>query len=1352
MKKILGLDIGTTSIGWAYVYEAENNNEKSLIKKLGVRIIPISTDEENDFQKGKSITINADRTLKRSMRRNLQRYKLRRNALITILKEQGLIDADTVLAENNNNSTFETYRLRAEAAKKRIAKEEFARVLLMINKKRGYKSSRKAKNEEEGSLINGMDVAKQLYEEGLTPGQLVYNILMKGGKIIPEFYKSDLLNEFDKIWNFQKGFFPDLLTDDFYEQLKNKGKRATSQLFFAKYNVYTSENKGSRDEKRKQAYKWRSQAVNTRLSIEELAFVLTEINNNINSSSGYLGKISDYSKELYFNKETVGQYQYKQLVNNPHTRLKDQVFFRQDYLDEFEKIWEVQSKYYPVLTDELKTEIRDVIIFYQRRLKSQKHLISNCEFERYHKVIPKSSPLFQEFKIWQVINNIKMVNLEEIGDEALSQDQKNLLFRELQYVATAKKVKVLNILGLNPKKYDLNFKESIEGNRTNAAIFEAFQKILDIEGYLMDFEKMRAEDIYDEIHSVFSDIGIDTGLLRFDSTLVGENLFKQPAYMLWHLLYSFEDDNDKLYSKLQEKYGFKIIHAKIISNISLQQDHGNLSARAIRKILPFMRKGDRYDEACVKAGYNHSFSRTKEEQRSRELKDKLEVFPKNSLRNPVVEKILSQMSNLVNAIIDDNELGRPDEIRIELARELKKSAKERDEMTKGISRATKRHQEIRELLQTEFHINKVTRNDIIRYKLYEELAANGYKTLYMNKYIPQEKLFSKEFDIDHIIPQSRLFDDSFSNKTLAKREINIEKGNKTAYDYLVVKLSEEDFSQYLLRVKDMYKDRKLTKAKYQKLLMKESDIPDDFIERDLRNSQYISKMARQVLEEVVRDVTTTTGSITDRLRKDWQLIDVMKELNFSKYRELGLTETIEGKNGKMEERIIEWTKRNDHRHHAMDALTVAFTKLNHVQYLNNLNARSDKSSSIYGIEQKELYRDKNNRVLFKPPIPLDEFRSEAKKHLESLLVSFKAKNKVVTRNLNKTRKLGKDNYNKQISLTPRGQLHKETIYGRIRKYVTKEEKVGVRFNIDTVEKIAVKRYRKAILKRLIDNGYDPKKAFTGKNNPVKNPLFVDELHTEQLPEKVKLVWLEELYTIRKNIDPKLKIEKVIDKKIQRILKQRLKEYDNDPKKAFINLDRNPIWLNKDKGISIKRVTISGVSNAEPLHEKTDHLGKSVLDKNGNPIPVDFVSTGNNHHVAIYRDEKGNLHEEVVSFYEAVHRVNMGVPIINKEHFKGWQFLFSIKQNEYFVFPSDGFDPSEVDLLNPDNFSLISPNLFRVQKIATLNYFFRHHLETQLINRNETKEVTYYNIRSLLRLEGLIKVRLNHLGNIVEVGE
>ena len=212
MKKILGLDLGVSSIGWALVNEAENKDEKSSIIRLGVRVNPLTADEKGNFETGKSITTNADRTLKRSMRRNLQRYKLRREALIDALKQ--------------------TLKLRAKAAGEEVSLEELARVFLNINKKRGYKSSRKlnkSENTDKGSLIDGMETARILSEEGITPGEYSYRLLCEGKeeKNLPEFYKSDLENEFERIWTFQRQFYPDIMTDTLKEELRGKSEKQT---------------------------------------------------------------------------------------------------------------------------------------------------------------------------------------------------------------------------------------------------------------------------------------------------------------------------------------------------------------------------------------------------------------------------------------------------------------------------------------------------------------------------------------------------------------------------------------------------------------------------------------------------------------------------------------------------------------------------------------------------------------------------------------------------------------------------------------------------------------------------------------------------------------------------------------------------------------------------------------------------------------------------------------------------------------------------------------------------------------------------------------------------------------------
>ncbi|AOW19677.1 type II CRISPR RNA-guided endonuclease Cas9 [Urechidicola croceus] len=1349
MKRILGLDLGTASIGWALVNESENEKEKSEIIKLGVRVNPLTTDEQTDFEKGRPLSVNADRTLKRGARRNLQRFKQRRKNLIEILIKKGFITNISLLTEIGSNTTYQTLELRAKSVKEKIEKEEFARVLLTINKKRGYKSSRKAKNDEEGSLIDGMSVAKELYDNNLTVGQYVYQLLEKGGKYIPDFYRSDLQNEFDVIWNFQKEFYPNILTGELYKKLQGQGQQNSRKLFLAIHQIYTAENKGKRDTVKKQHYKWRNDAINTQLLIEEVAYVLVEINNNLNKSSGYLGAISDRSKELYFNKETVGENLYKQIQENPQTSLKNQVFYRQDYLDEFEQIWETQAKFYSELTKELKEEVRDVVIFYQRKLKSQKHLISECEFEKHHKAIPKSSPLFQEFKIWQILNNIEFKHKKTKELKILSEELKETLFEELNIRGNFTSDAVLKFVKLDKKEWELNYKKGIEGNRTNEVLYNVYQKIAEYEGYGFDWSKKSAVEIKEELNTIFSEIGINSKILDFNPEISGNDFDKQESYQLWHLLYSAEEDGF-LKQKLQDKYGFKSEYANMLANVSFQSDYGSLSARAIKKILPNLIAGHEFSEACSLSGYNHSNSLTKEELANRPLKGKLELLKKNSLRNPVVEKILNQMVNLVNQVIES--YGEIDEVRIELARELKKSAQERALMTTNINASKTKYESFRKLLQKDFGIKNPTRNDIIKYRLYEELKANKYHTIYTNKYIPRDKLFSKEIDIEHIIPKAKLFDDSFSNKTLAFRKPNQDKGNMTAIDY-ILSYQSKDIDNYKSRIENLFKNGKgdISKAKRNKLLMEEKDIPDGFIDRDLRNSQYIAKKAKQLLEEVIRTVNTTTGSVTNKLRDDWGLINVMQELNMPKFKAIdeSLIEQIEKKDGTFKTRIKDWSKRNDHRHHAMDALTVAFTRYNHIQYLNNLNAKSDKKGAIYGIQELETYvNSKGKRKFIKP---MHNFREEAKKHIEDILISFKAKNKVVTKNINKIK--SKDGFIKKVQLTPRGQLHKETVYGKINEVVVKEEKINAKFDLEKINKVTKPIYRNALLKRLQEFNGEPKKAFTGKNSLSKNPIYLDVAQTKTLPESVKVQFFEENYTIRKEISPDLKIDKIIDKGIQRILLKRLDEFNGKPKEAFSNLEKNPIWLNKEKGIAIKRVKIKGVKNVESLHNKRDHLGNEILQK-GKSAPNDYVSTGNNHHVAIYQDKNGKLQEKVVSFYEAVARVNNKLPIIDQDFNKdlGWKFLFTMKQNEMFVFPSEDFKPLETDLMDKKNNSKISKNLFRVQKLGNKDYTFRHHLETKIEDIKKLRDFTYIRKRNPESIKNIIKVRINHLGNIVHVGE
>ena len=1052
VKNILGLDLGTTSIGFAHVIEDDDMPEQSQIIQIGSRIIQYdnfdkidksgkvteSKSPKDDFPAGRGLAPNAGMTLKRGARRTLDRYQLRRENLIEVLVKSNIISKNSLLAEDGKQTTFETWRLRAKSVSEKIEKEELARVFLTINKKRGYKSSRKAKNEDEGQAIDGMAIAVRLYEENITPSQLTYQLLKEGKKTIPDFYRSDLQAEFNNVWNAQKQFYPEILTDELKQNLLNKNKTQTWAICKEPMNLVGVKRSTKGFEQKVENYKWRSEAITIKLELEQLAIVLQEINNNLNNSSGYLGNISDRSKELYFNKETVGQNLYKQLQANPHTRLKSKVFYRQDYLDEFEAIWSEQSKHHQELTEELKSEVRDITIFYQRKLKSQKSSISFCEFESKEvetekngkkvkvtigaKVASKSSPLFQEFKIWQMLHNLKFINKSTGEIEVFKEDgfneTKKQLFNELNLRGNLTATQVLDILDYNTKEWVLSNYKTVEGNRTNLAFYDAYFKILEQEGFgEIDWEgyktvkegsaktifnhfqftknaenfiegKIRNFDIYnaDEIKiivkNIFQHLAINVDILDFDAELKGKAFEEQKSYQLWHLLYSAEDDNKKydteevlLYGNdniglkklLCQKFGFQPAHSKILSNVTFLDDYGSLSTKAMRKMYTDIIDND-LTTAKILSGYK---------QKEFENTDIFELLRKNSLRNPVGEKSLNQLANVVNALIEKNskkdengkiiEYFKFDEIRIELSRELKKNAKERADMTDNVNKAKNENDNIRAIIKRDFpNVPNPTKNDVVKYKLYQEMAFNAYKDLYTNKEIIYHNLFGKDYDIDHIIPKAKLFDDSFSNKVLVPYGANRDKGkmnNATAYDYMSNQ-SEEIFNNYIATVEALYKSDKISKAKYQKLLKKESDLGDGFIERDLRETQYIAKKAKDLLIPLTKTgerhcVVSSSGQITDRLREDWDLVNVMKELNLPKFRALGMTEMEERKFGQKIEVIKDWTKRNDHRHHAMDALTLAFTKRSFIQYLNNLNARRE--NEYEGISNKENLKSLETR-------------------------------------------------------------------------------------------------------------------------------------------------------------------------------------------------------------------------------------------------------------------------------------------------------------------------------------------------------------------------------------------------------
>ncbi len=1007
-------------------------------------------------------------------------------------------------------------------------------------------------------------------------------------------------------------------------------------------------------------YGLRNKALTEKITLPELARIWFHLNQKrgyFDSRKGqseedkdtkYVEKIRESSKNIYINYKTIGSYFYHKLLEDPIHRIKsgddkENIFLVDEYKHEFDLIWEKQKEFYPEFLNEKNKEIiRNKIIYYKRKLKSQKHLISECRFELKHKCMPVSSPIAEELRLWQDVNKVRIKDKYN-NETELSTEEKIDLFN---YLNANENITEKGLLKrYKPEGYTKNYKTNFEKQ---------------IKGFVFKVKLINLLKYHNIDETIFED---------FDA--LQNNFTEHPLFKMWHLLYATEEAND-IKKKLKEKFFFNDELITGVLKLSLKNDFAALSTRAARKLIPHLREGLMYDKACNEAGYNHSESLTKVQNEARVIIsiEKLTNFKSNELRNPTVEKILNQLINLLKGLNKDGYLF--DEIRIELARDLKKNAKERQRITKLNQENEAENKKNYDLVKE--HITKPSKKDIEKYKLWKEFdRCSPYEP---NKAIELEDLFDRaKYEIEHIIPKSRYFDDSLNNKTIARVHINKEKDNQTAYDYMKNK-SAELLHQY----EECLKRTKLSKAKRNNLLMSGNDIPDDFISRQLNETRYITKKTLEILRTVCKNVTSTSGTVTDYLRHNWGYDNVLMDLNFERVS----PDEIETKeiNGQKRKVIKDWTKRNDNRHHAVDAIVIACTKQSHIEQLNRLNTFFDKPQDL-------------KPVAIKTKIPFEY--ETVKKNVANILVSYKAGTKVAT-----FKKVGLDKWGKapknfgQETLVPRGALHQEGVYGSIQQYVKDKKTKEIKF-----EKKIVKKYKVGIgVQGFLFTGKETVSIKKSKDTKTKTEIAIEE-------DKIK-----------KTIDA------IVDKGIRNVILKRLNEgfengktYRDDVQKAlnnFKNLQEKPIYINEKKKIPIKTIRMfTGGSDYPALHERAngftlnDKQAKSITNKK----PVDFFIEGNNHHIAIYEDEVGKREEDCVTFFEAFERKKNKLPVIEYNYKKGYKFINSLQKNEMFVI---GMDKQELEsAIEQNSFALISKYLYKVQDIAPKQYRLLHHLDNKL---------------------------------------
>lgn len=1121
-------------------------------------------------------------------------------------------------------------------------------------------------------------------------------------------------------------------------------------------------------------YGLRSKALKQQITLEELGRIFFHLNQKRGYKSSKRDQSED-SKDTDYVKEvkdryslirskgiTIGEYFYEGLKSEKHYTIRKQIFPREAYIEEFNAIWEKQNQYYStVLTEELLVKIRDEIIYYQRPLKSQKGLVSICELEGSYyrtkegkevfsgpKVAPRSSPLFQVCKIWETINNLSLKN--RTGEEyVISLEKKTEIFDYLNQNERLSLTELFKILGIGRNEgYYANKQivKGIQGNVTRVQIIRA------LENSPLN-EKLTRFDLTED---GYSEVDITTGEI-VQRKRISPEFEKEPLYRLWHLIYSLPDQ-DQIVRVLMDKFELDAESAQRLSELDFTKaGFGNKSAAAIRKLIPYLAEGRQYNDARMHAGYPVSDSLSETDNLSRKLKPKLSLLKKNSLRQPVVEKILNQMINVVNAIME--RYGRPDEIRVELARELKQSKEERNNTFNNYSKRERENKKISERLK-EYGL-KASRKNIEKWRLYEEIDGDSGKLNGICLYCGQMMSFTKSIsgdgvEVEHIIPRARLFDDSFLNKTLAHTACNKEKNNLTAFDFMSKLKSEDEFEQYLMRVEKLYKDQKISKAKRDKLLMPADKIPADFISRQLRETQYISRKSREILLDVCYRVHATSGSVTSYLRHQWGWDDVLMNLHIDDYRKCGLTEFITVKeNGKerKKEVIKDWSKRDDHRHHAIDALTVACTSQGIIQRLNKLNQVLEKGNGE--TSHQALKNEESLKAFVQQQRPFTTGMVQLA--VAKVQVSFKAGKRVAVKGRRIVRKNGKKVIAQDNITIPRGALSEESVYGKISKREYHDVKLGPSFT--EVDQIADRTIRKIISLRLSQFGNDPSKAFKGLKN---NPIWLDDKKDEAI-SSVKVWRLTSDYVIKYPVQTitEKDLDYIVDKKVSKILRARIEEFNGNAKEAFRDIVKKPIWFNEEKGIAIKTVRLyTGLNSVAPIYINAKEDGEAF---------VKYVKQGNNHHIAIYEDETGKKHEHVVSFWHAVERKKRDIPVVitnpaqvwdlltqsDKEDnaflsnlpADNWKFVLSMQQNEMFVF---GMSREEFgEAIKAKDFQAIGSRLFRVRKLSSGNYWFNQQYETQPRESVLDKQCGRSVFASLSSMAGF-KIRVNVLGEITIV--
>lgn len=1501
-KKILGLDLGTNSIGWALI-EQDFENKAGNILGMGTRVIPMSQDILGEFGKGNSVSQTAERNGFRGTRRLRERYLLRRERLHRVLNVLGFLpehyaaeidfekhlgkfkkETEPKLAYKNKEFIFKKsfeemladfrqhqpqilvnekgepklvpydwgiYYLRKKALTQKIEKEELAWILLNFNQKRGYYQLRGEEDEEnlnklvEFHSLKIVDVIADEAQKG--KADIWYSLMLENGWVYRRSSKTPLYDWKDKTRDF-------IVTTD----LNDDGSVKTDKEGHEKRSFRAP---GEDD--------W------------TLLKKKTE-------------------QEIGKSNKTVGTYIYETLLQNPKQKIKGKLvrtIERKFYKDELKQILQKQKEFHTELQNkdlynncirelyrnndahqlllskkDLIHLFLDDIIFYQRPLRSQKSSISNCTLERrkykdengkeqiyYLKAIPKSNPYYQEFRTWQWMYNLSIYKREDdrnVTTEFLSkiEDWENL-FDFLNSRKEVDQKALLKYFKLNEKAYRWNYVEDKKYpcNETKTLITTRLAKV-------------------ENIRDIF--------------------LTREIEQQLWHIIYSVTDKVD--YEKALKSFANKqqLDETSFVDAFKkfppFKSEYGSFSEKAIKKLLPLMRFGkywswDAVDEHSKKRiekiltgeydenikervrekilhlrqedhfqglqlwlaqyivyGRHSEAADTNKWNSTADLEEYLKEFKQHCLRNPIVEQVITETLRVVKDIWTKYGNGAKDffnEIHIELGREMKNTADDRKRLTSQITENENTNLRIKALLaemmgdakvenvrpyspmqqeilkvyeegvlnseiEIEDDILKISKtaqpssNDLKRYKLWLE---QKYRSPYTGEIIPLNKLFTPDYEIEHIIPQSRFFDDSFNNKVICEAAVNKLKDNYIGLAFiknfhgaivecgLGKKVKIFEVQEYEDFVKQHYAKNR---SKRNKLLLE--DIPEKMIERQMNDTRYISKFISNILSNIVREETNDdginsknilpgNGKITTELKQDWGLNDVWNELilpRFERMNQLTSSAHFTAWNGNHQKFLptvpLELSKgfskkRIDHRHHAMDALVIACATRDHVNLLNNQYAKSPKrydlNRKLRKFEKvtytdiqtgKQVERDVPKKFLK----PWDNFTTDARGELEKIIISFKQNLRVINKATNHYEKwVEKDGikvkelYKQEgINWAIRKPMHKDTVSGLIQ--LRKKKIVSLSTGLDSVNDLVDKSLGEEI-KSLQTKGLDKKKI---------NKHFKD-LNYQWNGQEISKVWI--YYWEHNNVASRVslnntfdetRIETITDTGIQNILLNHLNAYKGRLDEKGKEIPASLLAFSPE-GIEEMNKNIRTLNNGK-FHQPI--LKVRTYEPKGNKFNVGqtgnkkakYVETakGTNLFFAVYQDENGKRNYETIPLNIVIERQKQNLSSVPQKNTDGDNLLFQLSPNDL-VYISE---VEERESLTKIDFSTFSKqhitNIYKVVSFTGNQIFFvRHDIATSIVNKGEfsTLNKMEKSIYGLMIKESCWKLTTDRLGGITK---